>query len=328
MTNANGDRSIARRALVEGDASLASIAYVRQGPLDQDTVQRFTEQVAMIPEELRERHPNVPETVRASLAFQYNTGSVFAAAAYLRGGWPAVDAAEADPPTSSEQVLHPEKYFDARENPRVVTLGGLDELERRGWTRVLEDTFGELDVPRAPRPRRRSDPRRRHRRRLGRGPVPRARARRSDDRRLAVGVGQRGRTRATSPDNVPQAVAGAHVERRDARVLVLIAPARRPRPRRADLGALADQRRRLKRPSRSPHGPRDQLVEVRAHREPRHAVEETRARRHRASARCRRCGRRPRRARRRSDPRASAGARRTRRSCRTAGRSGGRGRAG
>jgi hypothetical protein len=146
ITDAQGDRVIARRALIEGDASLASVAYLRPGPLDAATVERFVEQVAAIPEELRARHPNVPEVIRASMAFQYNAGSGFAAAAYLRGGWPAVDAAHRDPPASSEQVLHPEKYFDARDRPIEVALGGTEELERRGWTRVFEDTFGELDV--------------------------------------------------------------------------------------------------------------------------------------------------------------------------------------
>ena len=109
-------------------------------------MQQFVEQVAAIPEELRARHPNVPEVIRASLAFQYDAGSGFAAAAYLRGGWPAVDAAHRDPPASSEQVLHPEKYFDARDRPIAVAIGGTEELERQGWTRVFEDTFGELDV--------------------------------------------------------------------------------------------------------------------------------------------------------------------------------------
>jgi hypothetical protein len=146
LTNAQGDRIIARRALLEGDASLASVAYLRPEPLDATTVQRFVEQVAAIPEELRARHPNVPEVIRTSLAFQYNAGSGFAAAAYLRGGWPAVDAAHRDPPVSSEQVLHPGKYFDTRDRPIEVALGGTEELERRGWTRILEDTFGELDV--------------------------------------------------------------------------------------------------------------------------------------------------------------------------------------
>ncbi len=146
LADAHGDRTIARRALLEGDASLASVAYLRGEPLDARTVERFVEQVAAIPEELRARHPNVPDVLRASLAFQYNTGSGFAAAAYLRGGWPAVDAVHRDPPVSSEQVLHPEKYFDARDRPVEITLGGTDELERRGWTRIVEDTFGELDV--------------------------------------------------------------------------------------------------------------------------------------------------------------------------------------
>ena len=146
LVDAHGDRTIARRALLEGDASLASVAYLRGAPLDQATVHRFSEQVAVIPEELRARHPNVPEVIRASLAFQYNTGSVFTAAAYLRGGWAAVDMAHRDPPTSSEQVLHPAKYFDARERPLEIALGGLEELEKSGWTRILEDTFGELDI--------------------------------------------------------------------------------------------------------------------------------------------------------------------------------------
>jgi hypothetical protein len=43
-------------------------------------------------------------------------------------------------------VIHPEKYFDARDRPLEVTLGGTEELVRNGWTRVFEDTFGELDV--------------------------------------------------------------------------------------------------------------------------------------------------------------------------------------
>ncbi len=145
LTDSQGDRLIARRALLEGDASLASIAYLRPD-LDPDTIERFVEQVASIPEELRARHPNVPELIRTELAFQYDAGSVFTTAAYLRGGWPAVDAAHRDPPASSEQVLHPEKYFDHRDPPIDVTIGGTDELERRGWTRVFEDTFGELDT--------------------------------------------------------------------------------------------------------------------------------------------------------------------------------------
>jgi hypothetical protein len=223
MTNANGDRALARRALVEGDASLASVAYARGGQLDAPTVERFVEEVAAVPEELRERHPEVPEVLRSGLAFQYNTGSNFTARAYLAGGWKAVDDAHRDPPVSTEQVLHPEKYFGARDQPATIALGGTEGLERRGWQRILEDTFGELDL----------------RVLAGRAFDP------ADAADIAAGWGG-DRCRAlghgdelaivwlttwdTPADAVrfetaiPVLIEGAHVERRDASVLIVVAP--------------------------------------------------------------------------------------------------------
>jgi hypothetical protein len=164
----------------------------------------------------------VPDVVRAALAFQYNTGSVFAAAAYVRGGWAAVDAAHRDPPTSTEQVIHHDKYFGTRDHPRTVTIRGTTALERQGWTRILEDTYGELDV-----------------RVLLRGALDPLRA-------GAVAAGWDGdRCRVLERDGalaivwlsvwdteadavefaeaIPAAVRDARVERRDARVLVTIA---------------------------------------------------------------------------------------------------------
>src|SRR5262249_30191224 len=121
ITDANGDRTIARRALVEGDATLASTAYLA-GNLDRGTALRLSDEGAGIPEELARRPPDVPDVIRSSMAFQYNQGTNFAVGASLRGGWPAVDAAHRDPPASSEQVLHNEKYFEHREPPVEVTL--------------------------------------------------------------------------------------------------------------------------------------------------------------------------------------------------------------
>jgi hypothetical protein len=223
LVDAHGDRTIARRALLEGDASLTSVAYFRGAPLDADTVRRFSEQVASIPEELRARHPDVPEVIRAALAFQYNTGSVFAAAAWLRGGWAAIDAAHRDPPTSSEQVLHPAKYFDARDRPLTVALGGTEELERRGWTRVLEDTFGELDV--RVLVGRTLDPIRAGEVAAGWG-GDRCRVLMRDEAVVIVWLSAWD-TEADAADfaaALPAVVADARVERRGARVLVLVAP--------------------------------------------------------------------------------------------------------
>jgi hypothetical protein len=146
MLDSHGDRVLARRALLEGDATLTSFAYTRGGALDAGTVDAILGQMRTLPGELAKQYPDVPDAIRTPLVFQYDAGTAFTARAYLRGGWPAVDAAEADPPASSEQVLHPERYFDARDVPVDVAIGGTDRLEADGWRPVLEDTIGELGI--------------------------------------------------------------------------------------------------------------------------------------------------------------------------------------
>src|SRR5207245_76310 len=56
------------------------------------------------------------------------------------------DRVHLDPPESTEQVLHPQRYYDDRDRPIVVTLRGTDRLEATGFTRILEDTIGELGI--------------------------------------------------------------------------------------------------------------------------------------------------------------------------------------
>jgi hypothetical protein len=72
-----------------------------------------------------------------------------------------IDAAFQSPPRSTEQVLHPKKYWDAdeRDDPRVISLDRSRLLE--GWTILREDTMGELGLAlmtRPPAERERMDP--------------------------------------------------------------------------------------------------------------------------------------------------------------------------
>jgi hypothetical protein len=66
--------------------------------------------------------PDAPAVVRDQLVLPYVLGRDFADALVRAGGWDAVRRAWADPPTTTEQVLHPEKYL-RREAARTVTLG-------------------------------------------------------------------------------------------------------------------------------------------------------------------------------------------------------------
>jgi len=144
-TESHGDRLLAQRALLEGDATWASFACVTGATPDAATRARVLAQLRRLSEKLNAGYPDAPELLREALVFQYEAGSVFVDRLLAHGGWAAVDRAQADPPQSSEQVLHPERYIDARDTPVDVELSST-LLGRDGYTLVMADTLGEVGV--------------------------------------------------------------------------------------------------------------------------------------------------------------------------------------
>jgi chemotaxis methyl-accepting protein methylase len=142
-TVGQGDRSLGRLALIEGDATVAMTFWLQQHLT-------ATEQVALVQEaldpEALEVLEKMPPILRESLTFPYQDGLTFVLRLFGQGGWDAVNAAFARPPASTEQVLHPEKY-DSNEAPIAVDLP--DDLASRmgsGWKVSLEDTLGEFQL--------------------------------------------------------------------------------------------------------------------------------------------------------------------------------------
>ncbi len=145
-----GDRILAMQALVEGDAYVLMThwLFAHLGP---EGIAALLE--AANDPEARAALASIPEIVQAQILFPATEGTAFVLALQLAGGWEAVDAAFADPPISSEQILHPEKYA-AREAPIDVRVP-FDPATRMGagWTEVMRDTLGEhqlriwLDAP-------------------------------------------------------------------------------------------------------------------------------------------------------------------------------------
>src|SRR5207248_10556144 len=68
-----------------------------------------------------------PRVLRESLLFPYQEGLNWTRALYKRGGWQEVSQAFQTLPRSTEQVMHPEKYF-AHEAPVKVTLPDITSL--------------------------------------------------------------------------------------------------------------------------------------------------------------------------------------------------------
>jgi len=142
----NDDHSLAIHAILEGDATIAGFAFVLGG-LREDTLLDLVSRLTAVPAELEAALPDTPPILRDSLVFQYTAGAHFVALAYLRGGWPAVNALLAHPPQSTEQILWPEKYFIRPDTPSDVRVGGLDDY-RTGteWTEAEDNTLGALTV--------------------------------------------------------------------------------------------------------------------------------------------------------------------------------------
>src|SRR5262249_33847954 len=82
---------------------------------------------------------DIPPIVLVPLLDSYMKGALVALPAYEHGGWAGVDALYRDPPTSTEQVLHPEtKLFPVRERPHRVAL------PKSGDPQLAGNVLGEL----------------------------------------------------------------------------------------------------------------------------------------------------------------------------------------
>ncbi len=135
----DADAATARAALFEGDATIASYDYLAENPSLAAAI--ATAPGAAGPDVL----DTVPPALAISLVFPYLSGAEFVAALRAEGGWEAVNAAYADPPTSTEQVMHPERYVD-RDDPTTVTLPDLAPALGDGWEQIDEDVLGELGI--------------------------------------------------------------------------------------------------------------------------------------------------------------------------------------
>ena len=82
--------------------------------------------------------------LQRELLFPYLDGQGFVEHIHAGGGWAAVDAAWLDPPRSTEQVMHPERYPD--DLPVALELPDVAALLGPGWTAGYVTTMGELRI--------------------------------------------------------------------------------------------------------------------------------------------------------------------------------------
>jgi hypothetical protein len=136
----DSERDFAARCLAEGDAMLLEQYYMMRH-FDAGDVAEMFDQMDEVETSVLDTAPTI---VYESLMFPYEAGFLFVTQLYADGGWPAVDAAYANPPLSTEQILHPERYPD--DVPQVVTLPPLTDTLGAGWRMVDTDVMGEFQL--------------------------------------------------------------------------------------------------------------------------------------------------------------------------------------
>jgi hypothetical protein len=133
----DSERCAAVSALLEGDASLAQTIWFS----NYSTLQDQKEITAFYANYTSPILDNAPEFLQQDFFFPYQQGQTFVESIFNEGGWEAVDQVYLNPPQSTEQILHPERYPD--DAPQAVLLPELGQILGTGWEEIDRGVMGE-----------------------------------------------------------------------------------------------------------------------------------------------------------------------------------------
>ncbi len=136
-----GDRDLARTALLEGDATQLMTQWATAHMSLPDLL---LAQGEALQGGQTDQLSKAPPILRESLLFPYQDGLSFVSSIYAAGGWAAVNKVYADPPDSTSQILHPELYAQ-HVKPVALTVPAVP-ASLPGWKLTMQDTLGELQL--------------------------------------------------------------------------------------------------------------------------------------------------------------------------------------
>lgn len=168
----NGDFALARSALLEGDATIVMLDYslyeagnLPQGdvtsvvdiPLIAGTLRTMSFDDLTALEQLMGGSSDAPADMQAGaealsqapavfkelLMFPYFAGMRFVVASRIGKTWKDFDAVYENPPVSTEQILHPEKYY-AGDDPQFLTYSVGNALP--GYVPIYDTVLGEFQT--------------------------------------------------------------------------------------------------------------------------------------------------------------------------------------
>jgi hypothetical protein len=146
----NDDRALAHEAVREGDGMAVMLNYLLEPAQknfaqlpDLITVMRAQMSVSQSRNAVFE---SAPQYIQENLLFSYGYGAAFLQKIWARDpSWKSIDKLYQDPPSSTEQILHPEKYF-AHDNPKPVQEENIAAKLGNNWRVSYKNVLGEFSL--------------------------------------------------------------------------------------------------------------------------------------------------------------------------------------
>lgn len=145
------DAASARQAVMEGQANWLTFAYLSYHNGGKPEIPApMLDQVSSSAGAKGPEFPvytSAPLYIRESLVFPYNQGTRFQDAVYKKMGRRAFDEVFAHPPHSTQQIMHPDEYFEQVEPslPDPPTLDPLLGRQAREFRTLTDGALGEFD---------------------------------------------------------------------------------------------------------------------------------------------------------------------------------------
>ena len=131
------ERCAAILALIEGDASLLETDWLKSDA----TTQERKEIMDFYGNLKSPVYDSAPDYLKADFLFPYQQGLNFVQTLHDEGGWKAVDEAYHNPPVSTEQIMHPERY--PGDLPVSVSIPDVSAVLGKGWIEISDGVLGE-----------------------------------------------------------------------------------------------------------------------------------------------------------------------------------------
>jgi hypothetical protein len=145
------DQGLARQAVIEGDGVAVMMNYLLT-PAKRDfsslpNLAFIMRSMSSSTQAQLAVYSSAPLYLQEILVFPYGYGAAFLQKVWAKTpSWEAVNKIYSDLPLSTEQIMHPEKYLDARDNPKPVDVQDAVKLLGEQWKTIYTNVLGEFSL--------------------------------------------------------------------------------------------------------------------------------------------------------------------------------------